>query len=144
MDPMLGPAADFLRKLGPVAEPYRNPEPETRIVDGVSTMKCACDKVVETITMKARHSGVCPFIDNICHGCEGHAKGLAVIICATCHRVCGRLPPATDPYGFKIEPERIYHVQECALCQPGKFKAGMNKSPIIEMVLFHRKMGVKS
>lgn len=137
--------ADFLKSLGPVSEKYRAPDPHTRIVDDKTTMKCACDKVVRVMDMAQRHSGVVRYVDNICPGCEEQAKGLATVICVRCHRVAGRLPPQRDKYGFKIEPGKVYHLEKCPICSPHDF-AGQQypQTPIIEMILYHRKVGVKS
>jgi hypothetical protein len=136
--------ADYLKGLGPVASQHKLKDPMTHIVDDKVTMKCACDKIVKTLEMPQRHSGVVPYIDNICPGCEDQAKGLSPVVCATCHRVCGRLPPSKDQFGFKVEAGKHYHALECPICQPGKFLAGQVKSPIIEMLLFQQRMGVKS
>ena len=66
-----------LTDLGPVAPKYRNEKRKTNIVDDKITMKCACDKVVRILEMPRCHSGIIPFVDNICPGCEDQAKGLA-------------------------------------------------------------------
>lgn len=143
LPPGLEKTADWLRDMGPVQEPHRLKDPMTRIVDDSTTMKCACDKVVDVMGMPRRNSGVVQFVDNVCAGCEEQAKGLSPVICTTCHRVCGRLKPFKDKHGFEVEAGRAYHTLECPLCQPGKFRAGQVKSPIIEMLLYHRKVGVK-
>lgn len=146
-DPELNKAIDLLQGMGEVTNPaYKLPNFEnlTEIVDGELTMRCACDYKVKTLDMPRRHSGVVPYIDNLCDGCEKEAKGLAIVVCATCHRVCGRLKPLKDQWGFKVEAGKHYHTKECPACQPAKFKAGQVKSPIIEMLLFHRRAGVKS
>ena len=142
-DPDLGRIAGFLKDLGPVSPEHRPPPPETRIVDDSTRMKCACDKVVNVLDMPRRHSGVVQFVDNVCAGCEDQAKGLSPVVCSSCHRVCGRLKPCRDKYGFEVEAGRVYHTVDCPVCQPGKFREGQSKYPIVEMLLFHRKMGVK-
>ena len=146
-----GPEAVF-DALGPVPEAHKNPDPTTRIIDDKTTTRCACDKVVETITMPRRHSGVIPYLDNVCHGCEDRAKGLAPVVCVRCHRVAGRMPPAKDKYGFEIQAGRTYHIEKCPICSPADFALEGQvepgevaaKTPIIEMNLFHRQMGVIS
>lgn len=145
--------AEYLKSFGGVdPEVKRRHEAEsarqTHIVDGSSTMHCACDKVVKTLDMPRGHSGVVPFIDNICPGCEQQAKGLSPVICGTCHKVAGRLQPETDRHGFKIERGRCYHIERCPSCCPGDFEYGrvgeIARTPIIEMLLYHRSRGVKS
>lgn len=139
----------ILRDMGPVAQRYRNPDPQSRIIDDKTWTLCACNKRVEVTSLPARYSGVVKYVDNICRGCEDRGKGLASVVCVRCHRVAGRMPPSKDKYGFKIEAGKVYHVQECPVCKPSirySTKSGQQvaTTPIIEMLLWHRKMGVKS
>lgn len=138
-----------LRRMGPVKPQYRNQDRKTQIIDDKIRTKCACDKVVDVISLPRMHSGVVPYIDNVCRGCESHRKGLATIICVQCHRVAMRMPPMTDKWGFKIEAGKTYHLQFCPICEPSvlnasaKYGAEVAATPIVEMLLWHRKMGVK-
>ncbi len=139
-------AADFLKSLGPQPEHLRAPDPKTRIVDGKIRMLCACEKVVNVLEMPRKHSGVVPYIDNVCPGCPERAKGLATVVCVSCHKVAGRMPPFTDKHGFRVEAGRVYHIQRCPGCHPGDFRPGQTgeiaRTPVIEMLLHHKARGV--
>jgi len=139
----------LLRSMGPVDKKYRNPDPKTKIVDDSVYTKCACDKRVATLSLPRSHSGVVSYIDNICKGCEHLTKGLATIVCVSCHKVAGRLKPFTDKHGFKVVAGEVYHIQVCPVCRPGiryctDDGAQVATTPIIEMLLWHRQRGVKS
>lgn len=145
-------AGQLLAALGDVAPPYKNPRPETRIIDDKVTMLCACDKAVNVMTMPQRNSGVVTYVDNVCPGCEDQAKGLCPVVCCRCRRVAGRLQPMTDKWGFKVEAGRSYHLEKCPVCSPADFQISQSptagdvaaKTPIIEMHLFHASLGLKS
>ena len=104
INPELTAAVADIKSEGPTI--HKLPDPKTAIVDGDTRMYCACDKPVNTMNMPRRHTGIVPFIDNVCEGCDVDAKGLSPVICATCHRVCGRPRPEKDQFGFEIEAGR--------------------------------------
>lgn len=139
-----------LRSYGPVEAKYKNPDPKTQIIDDKVFTKCACDRRVATLQLPRRHSGVIPYIDNVCKGCESaHSRGLATVVCVGCHRVARRLKPFTDKHGFRVEANEVYHIQVCPVCRPGirycvDDGCEVAKTPIVEMQLWHKQKGVKS
>ena len=122
------------RSIGPI----KKPAPFRVLIDDVVHMSCACGKTVKVAEMPRRNSGVVTYVDNLCPGCTSHGKGLATVICAKCRQVAMRMGPFRDKYGFKVAAGDVLHIDGCKLCTPG-----VEKSDIIEMLIFHRERGIR-
>lgn len=100
-------------------------------------IRCACNKEVPCEAGMVAHTGVMTIVEPVCKPCIKDFDGMARLACIRCKSVIGWLEPQTDPHGFKIEPNKYYHIGECAVC-----KKDLQKADIIEMLLYYDKMGI--
>lgn len=121
---------DLVRRLGhptsPVAADF---DPDN--------IRCACNKLVPCENAALCNTGIMDGVEPVCPPCRGDFAGQARLFCVRCRMVIGWMEPQTDPHGFKIEPDKFYHVAECAVC-----KKGLQKADIIEMMLYYDEMGI--
>lgn len=124
------------------------PAPGARVVadkihDTENFIECAgCGKLTPAADMPTRHSGLLPFKDNICFGCQKEASKakLAVVVCARCSKagkrnvVRSRTYPSKDVDGFEFKPNGCYHLTRCPVCCEG-----IEKAEIAERLLWLRK-----
>lgn len=118
------------------------PPPKPPVFDALDRLEqCGCGKMKAIRNFSVKDSGVVKYLDNICHECP-HTADLeqqAVIICAQCKKVAGRMEPVKDPTGFEFKSGKTYHTDQCPFCNPS-----LTKFPIIEKLLYDRKRGVQS
>lgn len=93
------------------------------VVDEVTKTLCHCNRPVPVASLPLRKGPLCNFIDNLCPGreaCAREVRGMALIVCYNCKKVCARLPARVDSKsGFEFKAGGIYHAAKCAACTPG-------------------------
>jgi hypothetical protein len=105
------------------------------------TDDCACTKKANPYQFSALDTGVLQVLNNVCRGCSQGLKldkEMARVVCVGCRRVVMRFPPVKDPDGFEYKAGTSYHTERCLVCSPG-----LDKSVIVEKVIFMRKNGKK-
>lgn len=105
------------------------------------TDDCACAKKANPRQFSVLNTGVLQVLNNVCRGCSLGCKldkELVRVVCVGCRKVVMRFPPTKDPDGFVYKADTSYHTERCPVCSPG-----LDKSVIIEKVIFMRKNGKK-
>lgn len=104
--------------------------------DSLTHMQCACNKRVAKADMRIINTGAVFAVDNVCQGCRKYADQLVSIVCCTCKTVVARMEPSVDKLGFRFKAGGTLHTECCGVCRPG-----LEKSYIIEQLLYYRKLG---
>lgn len=105
------------------------------------TLLCLCKhrKMVTDLPLIPTTGVVKDAVSIICPGCAKDTRDLARLICVGCREMVGLIKPHTDPEGFTFRGGRFYHVANCPKCSKEK----VEKSPIIERLLFYKKHGLR-
>ena len=112
--------------------------------DNLFTMVCACNALKNKADLPMRQGAVVAYTDNVCPGCTRDFSGLAILVCGKCRVVVGRTPPCVDKRtGFRMEANKVYHLDKCPVCadlQPGNIAC---TSRLIEKVLHELRLGLE-
>lgn len=110
---------------------------QRRLVEGETfgTARCLCNKVCPLTDFKLERSKHIPFVRNICAGCEGNVKDMALVICARCKDVVCAVPPHRIKNGFTIKADVIYHVAVCCKCEANTKSVQIAERTIYELQL---------
>jgi len=126
-------SGDIVRLLHSIGRPPDVYPPEL----DPNKVRCACNKDVPCERAKLINTGYMHAIEPICEPCRPDFEGQARLVCVRCRSVIGWMDPQTDKHGFKIEPDKYYHVGECMVCDPN-----VVSSHIIEMALYYDEIGI--
>lgn len=124
------------------------PKKEEPVIEKPETT-CVCGKRVfeSPEVLHKLNTGIFTTLNDVCKGCaEGEKidKETARIVCSRCKRVMLRITPSIDPVNkFEFKAGHTYHLDSCALCNPGP--AGEEKEyKIIEALIWNKKHGIKA
>lgn len=103
---------------------------------------CSCPKkkAFPVSQVQIIDTGYLKVIDRTCPNCEKDMpKDWARVICIGCKEVVARIKPGTNNRGFKIEPYKSYHIEDCPRCNPDKYNNKVVESRLIEEIVWSKR-----
>jgi len=102
-------------------------------------VRCACKKKIMPISdIRPVKSKFLDGTDSTCKECLKLIQGMCPVMCASCREVVAYLEPGKDPDGFKRLADEVYHIEDCAQCNPDKFEGKEVETILVEKKAYMR------